>query len=118
MLDANQIAAAINLRVRQLEAQASPASPWPILRFAAADPGAKDMIAVRMAPETRRVVVGAPSYSERRPRRFTPRDLTVHACSNLRLSTQAASTPGNSTSGTASCAQPKREVRSIQRSQR
>jgi DNA-binding transcriptional LysR family regulator len=49
---------------------------------------AKDMIAVRIAPDTHRAVVGAPSYFARRPRPSTPRDLTAHACINLRLQTQ------------------------------
>src|SRR5690242_11361039 len=49
---------------------------------------AKNMIAVRVAPDTRRVVVGAPSYFARHPRPVTPRDLTAHACINLRLPTQ------------------------------
>src|SRR6185312_4146496 len=48
---------------------------------------AKDMIAVRIAPDTRRAVVGTPSYFARHPRPSTPRDLTAHACINLRLPT-------------------------------
>src|SRR5580692_4752274 len=39
---------------------------------------AKDMIALRIGPDFRNAVVGAPSYFERRPRPFTPRDLTDH----------------------------------------
>lgn len=46
---------------------------------------AKDMIAVRMAPDMRLVVVGSPSYFERRPRPRTPQDLTEHDCIGLRL---------------------------------
>jgi DNA-binding transcriptional LysR family regulator len=48
---------------------------------------AKDMIAVRIGPDTRMAVVGAPSYFERRlpPRR--PQDLVAHDCINLRLPT-------------------------------
>ncbi|WP_349433317.1 LysR family transcriptional regulator [Pararhizobium sp. A13] len=47
----------------------------------------KDMIAVRIGPEMRMAVVGAPSYFARHPRPLTPQDLTVHACINLRLPT-------------------------------
>jgi DNA-binding transcriptional LysR family regulator len=48
---------------------------------------AKDMIAVRIGPDTRMAVVGAPSYLAKRPRPETPQDLTAHACINLRLPT-------------------------------
>jgi len=48
---------------------------------------AKDMIAVRVGPDMRMAVVGAPSYFARRPRPKTPQDLTTHACINLRLPT-------------------------------
>src|SRR5215212_6025898 len=37
---------------------------------------AKDMVAVRIGPEMRMAVVGAPSYFEARPRPKSPRDLT------------------------------------------
>jgi DNA-binding transcriptional LysR family regulator len=48
---------------------------------------AKDMVAVRIGPEMRVAVVGAPSYfAERRPPK-TPQDLTAHTCINLRLPT-------------------------------
>jgi len=47
----------------------------------------KDMIAVRIGPEMRMAVVGAPSYFARHPRPLTPQDLTAHACINLRLPT-------------------------------
>jgi DNA-binding transcriptional LysR family regulator len=46
---------------------------------------AKDMIAVRMAPDIRVVVVGSPDYFGRRPRPHTPQDLTEHDCLCLRL---------------------------------
>ena len=46
---------------------------------------AKDMIAVRMAPDMRLVVVGSPDYFERHPRPRTPQDLTEHDCVCLRL---------------------------------
>src|SRR3954470_18610382 len=45
------------------------------------------MIAVRIAPDMRMAVVGAPSYFARRPRPRTPQDLTSHTCLNLRLPT-------------------------------
>jgi DNA-binding transcriptional LysR family regulator len=48
---------------------------------------AKDMIAVRIGPDMRMAVVGAPSYFETRPRPKKPQDLTVHNCINLRLPT-------------------------------
>jgi DNA-binding transcriptional LysR family regulator len=48
---------------------------------------AKDMIAVRIAPDMRMAVVGAPSYFARRPRPKRPQDLTAHDCINLRLPT-------------------------------
>lgn len=47
----------------------------------------KDMIAVCVGPEMRMTVVGAPAYFERHPKPLTPRDLTSHACINLRLPT-------------------------------
>jgi DNA-binding transcriptional LysR family regulator len=46
---------------------------------------AKDMIAVRIAPDMRMVVVGSPSYFSRHPRPSTPQDLTTHDCIGLRL---------------------------------
>jgi DNA-binding transcriptional LysR family regulator len=46
---------------------------------------AKDMIAVRMAPDMRLVVVGSPDYFERYPQPATPHDLTEHNCLCLRL---------------------------------
>src|ERR1700676_1240591 len=48
---------------------------------------AKDSIAVRMGPEMRMAVVGAPSYFAKRPRPKKPQDLTAHNCVNLRLPT-------------------------------
>jgi DNA-binding transcriptional LysR family regulator len=48
---------------------------------------AKDMIAVRIGPDLRMAVVGAPSYFAKRPRPRTPQDLTAHSCINLRLPT-------------------------------
>jgi DNA-binding transcriptional LysR family regulator len=46
---------------------------------------AKDMIAVRIGPDMRMAVVGAPSYFRRRAEPKTPRDLIGHNCINLRL---------------------------------
>ncbi|ULR45767.1 LysR family transcriptional regulator [Rhizobium sp. K102] len=48
---------------------------------------AKDMIAVRIGPDMRMAVVGAPAYFERWPKPLTPQDLTDHNCINLRLPT-------------------------------
>lgn len=48
---------------------------------------AKDMIAVRIAPDLRMVVVGSPAYFAARDKPAAPRDLTVHNCANLRLPT-------------------------------
>jgi DNA-binding transcriptional LysR family regulator len=48
---------------------------------------AKDMIAVRIGPDMRMAVVGAPSYFATRRRPKTPQDLTAHECINLRLPT-------------------------------
>jgi DNA-binding transcriptional LysR family regulator len=48
---------------------------------------AKDMVAVRIGPDMRMAVVGAPSYVAKRPRLKTPQDLTIHTCINLRLPT-------------------------------
>ncbi|MBY4606701.1 LysR family transcriptional regulator [Rhizobium sp. 9T] len=48
---------------------------------------AKDMIAVRIGPDKRMAVVGAPDYFERRPKPLTAQDLTDHNCINLRLPT-------------------------------
>jgi DNA-binding transcriptional LysR family regulator len=48
---------------------------------------AKDMIAVRVSPDIRFAVVGAPSYLAGRSLPRTPNDLLAHRCINLRLST-------------------------------
>jgi len=48
---------------------------------------AKDMIAVRIGPDMRMAVVGAPAYFERRPGPKTPQDLTAHECINIRFPT-------------------------------
>lgn len=46
---------------------------------------AKDMIAVRIGPDMRMAVVGAPSYFRARPEPRKPQDLLAHNCINLRL---------------------------------
>ena len=48
---------------------------------------AKDMIAVRIGPDMRMAVVGAPSYFTKRPEPMSPQDLIQHNCINLRLPT-------------------------------
>lgn len=48
---------------------------------------AKDMIAVRIAPDMRMAVVGAPSYFKKNPVPKKPQDLIDHNCINLRLPT-------------------------------
>jgi DNA-binding transcriptional LysR family regulator len=47
----------------------------------------KDMVAVRIGPDMRMAVVGAPSYFAMRPKPKTPRNLTDHDCINIRLPT-------------------------------
>src|SRR5436190_19189443 len=46
---------------------------------------AKDMIAVRIGPDMRMAIVGAPSYFRRCPEPKTPHELVGHNCINLRL---------------------------------
>jgi DNA-binding transcriptional LysR family regulator len=46
---------------------------------------AKDMIAVRIGPQLRMAVVGAPSYFTVHGKPKTPHDLTAHKCINLRM---------------------------------
>jgi DNA-binding transcriptional LysR family regulator len=48
---------------------------------------AKDMIAVRIGPDMRMAVVGAPSYFAKRSPPRKPQDLIQHDCINLRLPT-------------------------------
>lgn len=47
----------------------------------------KDMIAVRISPELRMAVVGAPSYFAQHAAPKTPQELATHSCINLRLPT-------------------------------
>ena len=49
---------------------------------------AKDMIAVRISPDMRSAVVGAPSYFEGRSEPKRPQELIGHNCINLRLPTR------------------------------
>ncbi|QCP52596.1 LysR family transcriptional regulator [Trinickia violacea] len=51
------------------------------------DQVAKDMIAVRIGPDVRMTVVGAPAYCSNKSLPKTPRDLAAHVCINLRLPT-------------------------------
>ena len=54
---------------------------------------AKDMIAVRVGPDIRIAVVGAPSYFAKRSPPKKPQDLTEHNCINLRLPTHGGLYP-------------------------
>jgi DNA-binding transcriptional LysR family regulator len=54
---------------------------------------ANDMIAVRIGPDLRMAVVGAPSYFAQRPKPKRPQDLTNHVCINLRLPTHGGFYP-------------------------
>jgi DNA-binding transcriptional LysR family regulator len=47
----------------------------------------KDMIAVRIGPDMRMAVVGAPAYFRKQPEPKRPQDLVGHNCINLRLPT-------------------------------
>ena len=48
---------------------------------------ARGMIALRIGPDLRSAVVGAPSYFDAHPVPRKPQDLTEHRCMNLRLPT-------------------------------
>jgi DNA-binding transcriptional LysR family regulator len=48
---------------------------------------AKDMVAVRIGPDLRMVVIGAPGYFARHGKPRNPQDLANHRCINLRLPT-------------------------------
>lgn len=54
---------------------------------------AQDMIAVRVSPDIRYVVVGSEAYLAASPALDTPDDLTRHQCINLRLPTSGAIYP-------------------------
>jgi DNA-binding transcriptional LysR family regulator len=47
----------------------------------------KDMIALRIGPDLRMIVVGSPDYFKRHPKPQTPRELIGHDCINLRMAT-------------------------------
>lgn len=49
------------------------------------DQVAKDMVAVRIAPDMRSVIVASPEYLSRRAAPKSPHDLLVHDCISLRL---------------------------------
>jgi DNA-binding transcriptional LysR family regulator len=51
------------------------------------DQVAQDMIAARIGPDMRMVVVAAPNYFSRHARPATPHELTQHCCINLRFPT-------------------------------
>ncbi|MES1955960.1 LysR family transcriptional regulator [Salinisphaera hydrothermalis] len=53
----------------------------------------QDMIAVRLQPEQRMVIVGTPAYFARNPPPQTPDDLAQHQAANLRLPTRGAVYP-------------------------
>jgi DNA-binding transcriptional LysR family regulator len=57
---------------------------------------ARDMIAVRIGPDMRMAVVGAPSCFKGRSEPKEPQDLVEHNCINLRLPSTAMSLRGNS----------------------
>lgn len=48
---------------------------------------AKDMVAVRIGPDWRMVVVGSPAYFARHGKPKTPHDLQNHSCINMRMPT-------------------------------
>ena len=50
----------------------------------------RDMIAVRIGPDLRWIVVGSPSYFDGRPRPEAPQDLTAHRCVRYRQTTSGA----------------------------
>ena len=47
----------------------------------------KDMIAIRIGPDFRMAVIGAPSYFAKHAKPRKPQDLVEHSCINLRLPT-------------------------------
>jgi DNA-binding transcriptional LysR family regulator len=53
------------------------------------DQVAQDMVAVRIGPDRRMVIVGAPAYFERAPRPRKPEDLMQHNCVALRFASGA-----------------------------
>lgn len=59
----------------------------------------KDMIAVKVGPDLRTMVVGTPGYFERHPKPETPDDLRRHICINYRLRTSGGLLPWEFTFG-------------------
>lgn len=57
------------------------------------DQVAKDMVAVRIAPDMTMSIVGSLGYLRSRPPARTPRDLIMHNCINLRLPTRESLLP-------------------------
>ncbi|VVT09225.1 LysR family transcriptional regulator [Rhizobium sp. EC-SD404] len=53
----------------------------------------KDMVAVRVGPDLRTIVVATPDYFRRNPPPTSPYDLERHACINYRLSTSGGLLP-------------------------
>ena len=53
----------------------------------------KDMVAVRIGPNMRMAVVGAPAYLKKLPKPKHPEDLTAHRCINLRRPTRGGFYP-------------------------
>lgn len=51
---------------------------------------AKDMIAVKIGPDLRMVIVGAPSYLAANPAPSSPQELAAHRCINLRMQTSGS----------------------------
>src|SRR5437773_574498 len=49
--------------------------------------GADDMVALRVSPDHRPAIVGAPGYFESHPTPKSPRDLVKHRCINFRHGT-------------------------------
>ncbi|MGX9221979.1 LysR substrate-binding domain-containing protein (plasmid) [Massilia varians] len=60
----------------------------------------KDMIAVRVGPDVRMAVVGAPNYFSKRPPPDKPQDLTAHDCIKVRLPTHGGLLPWDFKKGT------------------
>lgn len=56
----------------------------------------KDMIAIRIGPDIRMAVVGAPTHFADHPAPRTPRELSRHRCINYRHVRSGDSTPGTS----------------------
>lgn len=54
------------------------------------DQVAKDMVAVRIAPDCRMAIVGSPGYLAMNPAPVTPQDLIGHNCITLRLASSGA----------------------------